>query len=544
MRDQLSIVPLGGLREVGKNCLLLIYGKEALMIDCGMGFPGNDDFMDDDFFIPDFDAIRQLDVSLVGVVVTHGHEDHIGAIPYLLRDHEVPVYLTEFPAELLQERLARVARYNTLVPLPAKRKNPFTIGPFSVKMLPVPHSIPESKALLVSVGPFTVLHTGDFKCDGSGHSPFYKKVPEEVDLMLVDSTNIEREGCSIQEEDIIPNLRKIIAEAPGRVIVTAFSSNIERIRNIIDIAQEEGRVIGLMGRSVHTYTRIARKLGYLKLPASVVTDESKFATIPDEKLLMIVTGSQAEPRSIMKRLSLDMLKAVPLKYGDTVLFSSRMIPGNETAIGRMMDTLVEKGVNLFYEATAQVHASGHGRQADLLLAAREVNPTLVVPVHGHLRFIAHHCRLLEREGLSTRMISDGDVLLYTKKYSELVRRLDLRKRIVSNYDPDLVDIETIRDRKRLARAGAMTVLLTVNFIEGRLVTPPRFSSIGIASAAAMKNIEHELRGQLYAYFAEKKKKDALGDHDEIEEEVRVLVRRYLMDLTDKKPMVTVMVVNG
>jgi len=542
MREQLSLVPLGGLREVGKNCLLLVYGKDALMIDCGMGFPGNDDFMDDDFFIPDFDAMRQLEVNLAGVVVTHGHEDHIGAIPYLLRDYEVPVYLTEFPAELLKERMAKVSRYNTLVPLPAKRKNAFDVGPFSVKMLPVPHSIPEAKALLITAGPFTLLHTGDFKCDGSGHSPFHKKVPEEVDLMLVDSTNIEREGASPQEEDIIPNLRQIIAEAAGRVIVTAFSSNIERIRNIIAIAQEEGRVVGLMGRSVHTYTRIAQRLGHLKLPASVITDEANFSAIPDEKLLMIVTGSQAEPRSIMKRLSLDMLKAVPLKYGDTVLFSSRMIPGNETAIGRMMDTLVEKGVNLFYEATAQVHASGHGRQADLLLAAREVNPTLVVPVHGHLRFIAHHCRLLEREGFAARMISDGDVLVYTKEYSELTRRIDLRKRIVSNYDPDLVDIETIRDRKRLARAGVMTILLTVNLIEGRLVNPPRFFAAGIASATAMKNIEHELRSQIYAYFAGKKGIER--DIEAVEEDIRTLARRYLMDLTDKKPVVTVMVVNG
>ena len=451
-------------------------------------------------------------------------------------------YLTEFPAELLKERMGKVARYNTLVPLPAKRKSVFDVGPFSVKMVPVPHSIPESKALFISVGPFSILHTGDFKCDNSGHSPFYKKVPPSPDLMFIDSTNIEQTGTSIQEEDIIPNLQGIIAEATGRVIVTAFSSNIERIKNIIAIAQEEGRVVGLMGRSVHTYTRIAQKLGYLKIPPSVIADESRISSIPDEKLLLIVTGSQAEPRSIMKRLSLDMLKSFPLKYGDTVIFSSRMIPGNETAIGRMMDKLVEKGVNLFYEATADIHASGHGRQNDLLLAAREVKPALIVPVHGHLRFIAHHCRLLEREGFSTRMISDGDVLTYTKEYSELSCRVDLRKRIVSNYDPDLVDIETIHERKRLARAGAMTILLTVNIVEGRLVVPPRIASVGIASAPAMKNIEHELRSQIYAYFSDKKAINR--ETEEIEEDIRLIARRYLTDLTDKKPVVSVFVMNG
>ncbi|HNT27129.1 MAG TPA: ribonuclease J [bacterium] len=539
MAEQIMAVPLGGLREVGKNCLLLIYHKKALMVDCGMGFPGNDYLMDDDFFIPDFDALATLGVTLEGVVITHGHEDHIGAIPYLLRDHDVPVYLTEFPAGLLKERMGKVARYQNLVVLPAKRKAPIEVGPFTVRMLPVPHSIPEAKGLLIEAGPFKLLHTGDFKCDGSGHSPFYKKVPEDIDMMFVDSTNIEREGVSKQEPELIPNLRRIIAGAKGRIIVTAFSSNIERIKNILAVAQETGRTVGFMGRSVRTYTRIAQQLGYLELPGSIVTDESQFSTIPDKKLLMIVTGSQAEPRSIMKRLSLDMLKAVPLKYGDTILFSSKIIPGNETAIGRMMDSLVERGVNLFYEATANIHASGHGRRDDLLLAAREVNPSLIVPVHGHLRFIDHHCRVLEKEGFSSRLISDGDVLVYTKKDSELRQRIDLQKRIVSNYSTELVDIETIRERKRLARSGGMTVVLSVNLIAGKLVTPPRFLSLGIASASAMKAIERALRDLIYDYFADKK--NAAREPEEIEDDIRVIVRRYLTELTDKKPVVTVVV---
>lgn len=539
MAEQIMAVPLGGLREVGKNCLLLIYQKKAIMLDCGMGFPGNDYLMDDDFFIPDFDAIATLGVTLEGVVVTHGHEDHIGAIPYLLRDHDVPVYLTEFPAGLLKERMGKVARYQNLVVLPAKRKAPVEIGPFTVRMLPVPHSIPEAKALLIEAGPFKLLHTGDFKCDGSGHSPFYKKVPEDIDMMFVDSTNIEREGVSKQEPELIPNLRRIIAGAKGRIIVTAFSSNIDRIKNILAIAQESGRTVGFMGRSVRTYTRIAQQLGYLELPGSIVTDESQFSTIPDKKLLMIVTGSQAEPRSIMKRMSLDMLKAVPLKYGDTILFSSKIIPGNETAIGRMMDSLVEKGVNLFYEATSNIHASGHGRRDDLLLAAREVNPSLIVPVHGHLRFIDFHCRVLEKEGFSARLISDGDVLVYTKKDSELRQRIDLQKRIVSNYDPDLLDIETVRDRKRLARAGAMTIVLSLDRVEGKLVTPPRFITMGVAAPVPMKGIQHELRGMIYDYFADKK--NLARDNEEIEEDLRLIARRYLTEVTDKKPVVTVAV---
>ncbi|HSA32337.1 MAG TPA: ribonuclease J [bacterium] len=539
MAEQIMAVPLGGLREVGKNCLLLIYHKKALMVDCGMGFPGNDYLMDDDFFIPDFDALATLGVTLEGVVVTHGHEDHIGAIPYLLRDHDVPVYLTEFPAGLLKERMGKVARYQNLVVLPAKRKAPIEIGPFTVRMLPVPHSIPEAKGLLIEAGPFKLLHTGDFKCDGSGHSPFYKKVPEDIDMMFVDSTNIEREGVSKQEPELIPNLRRIIAGAKGRIIVTAFSSNIDRIKNIIAVAQESGRTVGFMGRSVRNYTRLAQQLGYLELPGSIVTDETQFSLIPDKKLLMIVTGSQAEPRSIMKRLSLDMLKAVPLKYGDTILFSSKIIPGNETAIGRMMDSLVEKGVNLFYEATANIHASGHGRRDDLLLAAREVNPSLIVPVHGHLRFIDHHCRVLEKEGFSARLISDGDVLVYTKKDSELRQRIDLQKRIVSNYSTELVDIETVRERKRLARSGGMTVVLSANLIAGKLVTPPRFFSLGIASASAMKSIERALRDLIYDYFADKK--TAAREPEEIEDDLRVIVRRYLTELTDKKPVVTVVV---
>ena len=225
-------------------------------------------------------------------------------------------------------------------------------------MVDVPHSIPEAKGLIIKVGEYTIVHSGDFKGDNVKSSPFKNKVPSKVDIFLVDSTNIESEGNSSNEKSITKNIETLIENAAGRVIVTGFSSNVARIRNIIDISIKKGRVVGLMGRSVLSYTGFAKELGYIDLPPSIITDQAKINKVPENKLTLIVTGSQAETRSIMKRMSLDMMKSVSIKYGDTILFSSKIIPGNELSIGRMIDDLMEKGANVFYEKTDDIHVSG------------------------------------------------------------------------------------------------------------------------------------------------------------------------------------------
>lgn len=537
-----EILPLGGLKEVGKNCTIIKYGQDALMIDCGMGFAGNDDFMDDDFFIPDLDIIEELELDLHGCVITHGHEDHIGGVPYLLKRFNIPVYMTKFPHNILAERLGKVAKYKNIVSFNSKRVPLIQCGPFMVEMINVPHSIPEAKGLVIKVGEYKIVHTGDFKLKRSGKSPFAGKISEDTDILLIDSTNIEQPGRSEDESAIIKNITEIIENAPGRVVVTGFSSNIARIKNIIEIALSNNRVVGLLGRSVNSYSSIASELGYMKLPPSVITQQSKINQIPENKLLLIVTGSQAEPRSVMKRMSLDMMKSVSIKFGDTIIFTSKNIPGNELSIGRMIDNLIEKGAEVYYENTDKIHVSGHANQQDIINTIINVSPDLVLPVHGHRRFLNLSAKLARRSGFNAHVMSDGELLSYRKKKMPVIsQKFDLTVKVVSNYDPDLVDIETIRDRKRIARAGFMDVLMAVDFLSNTLLSRPRLVSTGIASPARMKKIEREIHNIINDHFKEEIPEDPFWK--DVEEEIRIKVRRHLYSILRKKPVVNSIIVN-
>lgn len=542
MTPQIEILPLGGLKEVGKNCLLVMYENEAVMIDCGMGFPGNDDFMEDDFFIPDLDIINELDIDLLGCVITHGHEDHIGGVPYLLQKFNIPVYMTKFPAKILEERMSRYAKYKTIKALNAKKTPLIKLGPFEIEMIDVPHSIPESKALIIKVAGYTIVHTGDFKFDGPKNSPFKGKVPHKVDILLSDSTNIENAGHSENEKSIIGNISDIIGKASGRVIATGFSSNTTRISNIINISTAKGRTVGLLGRSVNSYVAIASELGYIKLPASILTEQSKINKVPENKLTLIVTGSQAEPRSVMKRMSLDMMKSVSVRYGDTIFFTSKNIPGNEISIGRMIDNLVEKGADVYYENTDRIHVSGHAKQFDIVQAFHDIKPALVIPVHGHRRFLELSAKLAQKNGFDAQVLSDGDILTFKKnKKAVISHKLDLTVKVVSNGDPDLVDIENVRDRKKVAKAGIMTVMMTVDFLSNTLLSKPRIVSIGIASTTRMKKIEREIKDLINKYLDTELPEEPFWK--DVEEEIRIRVRRHLLVVTKKKPIVNAIIVN-
>lgn len=542
MPSPIEILPLGGLKEVGKNCLLIKYENEAIMIDCGMGFPGNDDFMEDDFFIPDFDIIEELDIELLGCIITHGHEDHIGGVPYLLQRFNVPVYMTKFPDRILKERMGRFAKYKNIKAISSKKTPMIKMGPFSIEMIDVPHSIPESKALIIKVADYTIVHTGDFKFDGPKNSPFKGKVPAKVDILLIDSTNVENTGHSENEKSIIGNISEIFDNASGRVIATGFSSNTVRIKNIIDISIAKGRTVGLLGRSVNSYTQIAAELGHIKLPASILTEQSKINKIPENKLTLIVTGSQAEPRSVMKRMSLDMMKSVSVKYGDTIFFTSKNIPGNELSIGRMIDNLVEKGADVYYENTDKIHVSGHAKQFDIVQAVKDISPSLVVPVHGYRRFLELNARLAEKNGFPSQVITDGDMLAYRKnKKPVIAHKFDLTVKVVSDGDPDLVDIENVRERKKVAKAGIMTVMMTVNFLSNTLLSKPRIVSVGIASSQRMKKIDREIKDIINNYFDTELSEEPFWK--DVEEEIRIRVRRHLLAITKKKPIVQSIIVN-
>ncbi len=540
MKQKLKLLPLGGMGEIGKNATLLMDGTDALLIDAGMGFPGTDDFIEDDFFIPDFEVIDELEIKLHGVVITHGHEDHIGSLPYLLKRYDIPAFMTPFPAHLLKERMDRVAPNARPFTVIENRAKSFSVGPFTITYIPVPHSIPEANGLLIETPNYTVVHTGDFKL-AEAHSPFKAVLgTRNIDLLMIDSTNVEHPGRTEEESAIRTHLKEIIDNASGRLIATLFSSNSERMKSIVELSIEAGRTVALLGRSIHSYTAIAQKLGYVSLPSSVITDPSKIASVPENKLTLIVTGSQGEPRAVMRRISQDMLKSVTVKYGDTIFFSSKVIPGNDLTIGRMIDNLVERGATIYYENNAHIHVSGHAKQDEIIEVIKDVNPRLVVPVHGHVRFLDKMAQLAQSLGYDTRLIANGDLMVFTGKDHWLQHRIELYPTIVSNYRTDLVSIETIKERKRLARAGQMTVMMTVDFLNGSLLGTPRILSMGIATPEVTKKLERAVVDAIYDYFSD------LSDEPDwldVEEDVRVLTRRLLTKKTGKKPLVFSVIVN-
>ncbi len=539
MTKDIKILPLGGLRQVGKNCTLIIYGNEAMMIDCGMGFPGNDEFMNNDFFIPDFDAISRLDIKLKGVIITHGHEDHIGALPYLLKHTRVPVHMTELPYEILKERLD-AATLPFVQVYPESDFKQIEIGSFSVDTIKVKHSILESRALIINAGPYKIVHSGDFKSPDE-KSPFTGKVPEDVDIFMVDSTNAERKGRSENEEQIVANIEEIINNAPGRVIATCFSSNTRRIASIIKASHKYGRKIGLLGRSVNSYSSIAEKLGHISLPDYVLTDRKQIAKVPEHSITLIVTGSQAEPRSVLKRISMDMFKSVTVKFGDTIFMSSKFIPGNEISISVMIDHLIEKGAEVFYEERSDIHVSGHAKKEEIRDAIEDVSPRLVIPVHGNLRFLNSVVNLAEEQGLRSQMISDGDIFSYSRSNSFLARHIDLETVIVSNGENDLIDKEILRQRRALARSGFLCVMMSVDFLNNALLSSPRIVSEGIMMTHRMKKVEAYIKDMINRYFAQEIEDDP--EWDEVEEDIRIIVRRHLRKISGNKPKVFSIIVN-
>ena len=541
MKTKLKILPIGGLGEIGKNATLIMDGSDAFLIDAGMGFPGADDFIEDDFFIPDFDVIDELDITLHGVVITHGHEDHIGSLPYFLKKRNIPVFMTELPSMLLHERMGIVApEAHSSFNIIKNRKKSFKIGPFTITYIPVPHSVPEANGLLIETPNYRLVHSGDFKL-ADASSPFGAIIGKKpVDILFVDSTNVEKTGRTGSEESIKENIQEIVKNATGRLIATMFSSNTERVKTIIEASLAAGRTVALLGRSINNYTTFAQKLGYLELPKSVITDPAKISSVPDNKLTIVATGSQAESRAVMNRISLDMFKSLTLKYGDTIFFSSKMIPGNELSISRMIDNLVERGATVYYENNAKIHVSGHAKQDEIIEVIKDVDPKLVVPVHGHFRFLDKMSQIAGGLGYDTRVISNGDVMVYSGKDHWLQHRIELFPVIVSNYRTDLVSIETIKERRRLARAGSMTVMMTVDFLNSTLLGPPRIVSQGIATREITKKLERSVVDAIYAHFS---KLSDETDWLDTEEEIRIITRRLLTKKTKKKPIVFSLIVN-
>jgi len=418
-RGCLSVIPLGGLGEIGMNSTVIEYGDDMFLIDCGIMFP-DDDMLGVDVVIPDFSYVLANRDKLKGIVITHGHEDHTGALPYLLRDVNVPVYGTKLTLGLIRHKLKEHRLDEKVELVTVAPRDVVSIGVFSIEFIRVTHSIVDGVGLGITTPIGRVVHTGDFKVDPTpvdgevmDFNLFTEYGRKGTLLMLSDSTNATKGGFTFSEKEVRRAFEDIFAKAKRRVIMATFASNIHRVQQAIDVAEMFGRKVILNGRSMVENSRIANELGYLRIPDGMLRKIDHLSNIPDDEVLIVTTGSQGEPMSAMSRMAMDEHKQIKVRPGDTVIISAKIIPGNEKSIARIINHLMMRGADVIYEKTSEIHVSGHASKEELKLMLNLVRPKFFVPVHGEFRHLISHANLAKKVGVQEDNIfvmNDGDVL--------------------------------------------------------------------------------------------------------------------------------------
>ena len=541
---KLKIIPLGGLGEVGKNMTAYEFQNQILVVDAGIMFPKND-MLGIDYIIPDFEYLRQRADKVVGIVITHGHEDHIGAIHHVLSDISAPVYATPLTRGLIEVKLARnnvtKANLNTV-----EAGDSVEIGPFKVEFFHICHSIPDAVGLGITTPAGLVVHMSDFKFD---HTPVdgwptdYAKLAEfskrGVELLLSDSTNAERPGWTPSEMVIGPAFDKVFAEAPGRVIVATFASLISRIQQVAEAAEKHGRKMALAGSSMVDNVKIARKLGYLDIPDDVLIPLDQALQMQNHKVVLMCTGSQGEPSSIVGRLSAGTNRQFDLKPNDTVVLSSHPIPGNEETISKTINRLLRRGAIVIYDAIAPVHVSGHAAQEEQKLLLNMVKPRYFMPIHGELRQLKRHGGLAVEVGIPQEnviVVENGHVVELSGGRIKLGERIPGGYVFVDGQSIGEVDYDIMRERGKLARNGIFLIDISVDKLDGRLLHDPEIITRGFVSPEDAEEMIPEVRKRIMQAVN--------GGGLDNEKDIVNAVKSYLYEETKRRPMVLVTLSKG
>ena len=482
-----KIVPLGGLKEIGKNCTLIECNNEILIIDCGMAFPEYEMF-GIDIVIPDFTYLIENSAKIKGLIITHGHEDHIGGVPYLLRELNVPIYASPLAMGMIKHKLEEHGMYAETHVIKAGDK--FKAGSFKIEAVQTNHSIADSLAFSVKFPGGHVFHTGDFKVD---YSPLDGKVinlariaqlgDEGVDVLLSDSTNVLRQGYTPSEAVVRQSIDDIFNNTDRRIIIATFASNVHRIKYFIESSMKHGRKIAVSGRSMENVLALSKELGYMDdIPESVFVDITKIKNIADKNLTIITTGSQGEPMSALTRMAYDNHKHVKLKKNDVVVFSSSPIPGNEKVVSQVVNQLYEKRVDVVLASAMDVHVSGHASSEELKLIQTLVRPKFFMPAHGEYRHLIEHARLANRLGHpKTRIfvMSNGDALSVNEKKAEIIKEYTSGYDImVDGYGIGDVGSSVLKERKTLSQSGLVTVSVVIDEASGGLMAEPKLNTKG------------------------------------------------------------------
>ena len=544
MDPSVRLIPLGGLGEIGLNMMLVEFGDEVIAVDCGLMFP-DDELPGIDHVIPDFSYALAKRDGFRAVILTHGHEDHIGALPYLLREARVPVYGTPMTLALVAERLREHGLLETADLRKLRPRDRFDVGPFSIEPIRVTHSIVDGVGLAIETPVGTLVHTGDFKLDPSpldGETPDYRRFAElgeqGVLVLCSDSTNVDRPGHTPSEVEVGEALAARFERAAGRIIVATFASHIHRIQQILTLAARHGRRVGLLGMSMQKNVAIAAELGYLRIPDGVVLPLEELAGLKADRQVILSTGSQGEPNSALALMAGGEHKYFQIERGDLVIISARVIPGHERTIGRVVNALYRLGAEVLYEDNAFVHVSGHASQEDLKLMLTLTRPRYFIPVHGEYRHLLGHARLAESLGLGPDrvfLIEDGTGLEVTKTVARVVGKFPAGRVLVDGKSVGDVGAVVLRDRQLLAEDGFVAVAVAVDK-RGAVVAGPEIVSRGFVYVEESGEILEEMKAAVLAALAENEG-EAAFDREAAGARIRTAVRRFINQRFRRKPVV-------
>ena len=543
--DKVKIIPLGGVGEIGKNMFVVHYGEEIIVLDAGLMFP-EEEMLGVDIVIPDITYLLEHKEKIKGIFLSHGHEDHIGALPYILQKINVPIYGTRLTLGLLKIKLDEFELQHDTVLHEIKADKEIQTGSFNISFFVTNHSIPDSVGIVLKTPAGTIVYTSDFKFD---HTPVHGEITdfhtlaelgrEGVLVALVDSTNAERPGYTRSEKEVGERLEEIFLSAEGRIIIVTFASNVHRIQQIVNAASFSGRKVAVDGWSMVNVVEIAQKLGYLHIPGNTLIDVEEVKKFPQNRIVVLTTGTQGEPMSALARLANANHRKLEIIPKDTVVIAASPIPGNEKLVSRTIDNLFRRGAKVIYEDVSGIHVSGHGSQEEIKLMLNLLRPKYLIPVHGEYRHLIHHADLAEKLGMKQEnifIVENGSILEFSALQGKLLSSVSAGGIFVDGLGVGDVGNVVLRDRQILSREGIFIIVMTIDHKEKRIVSGPDIVSRGFVYVKESERLFDEAKENVTKVLETLIQKN-ISDWPTIKNSIRDSIGKFLWEKTGRKPMI-------
>ncbi len=550
--SKIEIIPLGGIGEFGMNCMGIRYGDEMIIVDAGMGFPEETPF-GVDISIPNFDFLEEYRDDMTALILTHGHEDHIGALSYILKKFNLPVYSSRFTLALAEKRLEENGMMNDVLLHRVEANDIVTIGNFKIEFIHASHSLVECFSLAITTPIGTVIHTGDYKIDDTpviGKPYDLKTLGKYGDAgvlaLLGDSTNATVPGRTPSEQAVIPAFEEIFSETDGRLFIATFSSSLHRLQIVFDVAHQFGRKVCVLGRSMQKNVEIADEQGLLKIAHGAMIGFGESKGLDDDEVVYLVTGSQGETRAALWNLATGTYKGMEIEKGDTVVLSARIIPGNEKGISRLIGHLYKRGANIIEEKRRLVHVSGHASQEDIKIMVETARPKFLVPIHGEYRMLFRHKEFVKNHiaGYSDEniiLIENGDLLEIDQMGARVVEKFEMYKTFIDEESSGEIEYDVVRERKKLAYGGAISLVVMMNKATGAIAGEPQITFQGVAGIDPTNGFAGDAREAISEAILQLKK-EQVADRNFLKEILRIALKRFVQKKIGTKPVIVTTIV--